>query len=389
MAERAPVLLAGGGPVALFLGLALAERDVPFVMCSREASAADRPIALSYGSQLLLDRVGVFGALPATPIHSIHVSQRGGFGRTVIDSREQGVPALGHVVSYAALCAALRSRLSTPLTAATVSHYSPSPQGDRVEVSTIDAQATVQQRSTALLVLADGLGLRTRAPIHPRHQSSEWRRDYSQSAVVAHVRAEQPHANRAWERFTEDGPLALLPDGEELALVWSTTHEKAHWLCGLRDGPFLARLAETFGGRLGRFTDASARSAFPVQLRYQRGSPMPRVLAIGNAAQTLHPVAGQGLNLGLRDAFELAQVLGDAHAAGADPGAASLLHGYVRARELDRRGGIHFTDALVRVFSNAYGPAALARGAGLAALDLMPPLRRFVARRMMFGAQGF
>ena len=388
-ADRAPVLVAGGGPVALFLALTLAERDIPLTVCSAERPAADRPIALSYGSRLLLDRVGVFGSLQSTPIESIHISQRGGFGRTVIDSADHDVPALGYVVSYAALVAALRERLANPLTPAALTHYSPSDQGDRLLVRTVDSLGTQHDHSTPLLVLAEGTGLRAASPSHPHHQTGERRRDYAQSAVVARIRAERPHRNRAWERFTPEGPLALLPDGEQLSLVWSTSHEKAHSLCGLREGPFLSRLAETFGARLGRLVAASPRGAFPVELRYRRGLPMARVLAIGNASQTLHPVAGQGLNLGLRDAFELAQVLADTQASGADSGSASVLHGYVRARELDRGGGIHFTDALVRVFSNARGPAALARGAGLAALDVLPPLRRFVARRMMFGAQGF
>jgi 2-octaprenyl-6-methoxyphenol hydroxylase len=148
---------------------------------------------------------------------------------------------------------------------------------------------------------------------------------------------------------------------------------------------FLTRLRATFGGRLGEFLSAGPRSAFPLSLRRSALRPSPRVLAVGNAAQTLHPVAGQGLNLGLRDAWELARMLLDA--AKEEIGAPAFLSRYARGRTLDRYAGIGFTDFLVRVFSNSFAPLALARGAGLALLDVVPPARHFLARRMIFGAR--
>ena len=281
------------------------------------------------------------------------------------------------------------------------SHYALAPQGDAVAIESRDAQGQMVSHTTPLLVLAEGSGPQRAAT--PRRDALLRRegtrrrtfdaaltagREYGQSAVVCEVRTELPHGHRAWERFTPEGPLALLPTGDALALVWSTNHETAHALCALREPAFLARLATHFGGRLGRFLSASARSAFPVSLAYRRELAMPRVLAIGNAAQTLHPVAGQGLNLGFRDAHALAEAL-QAPGSREDPGAAPVLQRFLDARLLDRRGGIAFTDALVRIFSNDIGALGVMRGAGLTALDCLPPLRHFVARRMMFGANGF
>ncbi len=377
MVEQVDVLIAGNGPVGTLLALALESAGVDCRLVGSERDAVDRPIALAYNSRILLERVGAFRALPATPIDSIHVSQRGGFGRTVICASDYRLPALGYVVSYADLLAALRQRLAAPSIAAQVSRYSPAAQGDAMII-----EAAGQSFRARLLVLADG-GAPVARPA--RAQDLERRRDYGQSAVVALIQAQLPHHNRAWERFTAEGPLALLPSGERLALVWSTTHESAHTLCALNDRAFLARLAATFGGRLGRFLATGPRSAFPIALRYRRGSPAPRVLAVGNAAQTLHPVAGQGLNLGLRDAWELARALEGAERPAI--GSTQFIRRYCAARSLDRGAGIRLTDSLVRIFSNSNPAMMLARGLGLAAMDLVPPARHFLARRMMFGAR--
>jgi 2-octaprenyl-6-methoxyphenol hydroxylase len=390
MIESFDVLIAGNGPVGTLLALALDEAGVDYRLVGNERQAQDRPIALAYSSRILLERVGAFRGLPATPIETIHVSQRGGFGRTLIRAGDYRLPALGYVVSYAELCSALRQRLALPSIAAQVSRYSPASQGDAmmVEASRGDSMRTFRAR---LLILAEGTPLPGRSVTaddraHGRELPvRERRRDYGQSAVVALVQAELPHRNRAWERFTADGPLALLPRGERLALIWSTTHESAHALCALNDAAFLARLGATFGARLGRFLATGPRSAFPLSLRYRRGSPAPRVLAVGNAAQTLHPVAGQGLNLGLRDAWELARAL-----EGVEPeaiGSTEFIRRYLLARSLDRGAGIGLTDALVRVFSNSNPAMMFARGVGLAAMDIVPPARHFLARRMMFGAR--
>jgi 2-octaprenyl-6-methoxyphenol hydroxylase len=202
---------------------------------------------------------------------------------------------------------------------------------------------------------------------------------------VAEVTAERPRHGVAWERFTPEGPLALLPHSDRYALVWSLRPGGASELLGLSDRDFLSRLRETFGGRLGDFRSVSRRATFPLSLRRGPITPAPRTLAVGNAAQTLHPVAGQGLNLGLRDAWELAQMLLDVSKE--EIGSSEFLARYARGRRVDRYAGIGFTDFLVRAFSNSIPPLALIRGAGLAVLDTLPPARRFLARRMIFGAR--
>jgi 2-octaprenyl-6-methoxyphenol hydroxylase len=388
--EDVDVLIAGNGPVGTLLALALAQAGIDHRLVGDQRQERDRPIALGYSSRILLERVQSFRALAATPIQTIHVSQRGGFGRTLISAADYSLPALGYVVSYTDLCAALRQRLAAPWLSAHVSRYSPSAQGDSLLVETRGAGAPQTWRVRLLVLAEGGVGRRSAAgdesaAFHRGREPRELKRDYGQSAVVALVRAELAHGNRAWERFTPDGPLALLPYGERLALVWSTTHQSAHALCALTDGAFLARLGATFGGRLGRFVETGARGAFALALRYQRGSPDARVLAVGNSSQTLHPVAGQGLNLGLRDAWELVRSLDGVErtAIGSTP----FIRRYLLDRSIDRETSIRVTDGLVRIFSNANPALALARGVGLAAMDLVPPARHFLARRMMFGAR--
>ena len=371
MAERAEVdvAIAGGGPVGCALALALSGSSVSVARIAGEADFADRPIALSYGSRLILERLGAWNSVRNNPIETIHVSQRG-FGRTVMRCTDYRMPALGYVTAYSEFVAQLAGR--TPASAESLKDWS---SGDGEVVLQLSRGEKKTGMRARLLVLADG-GQNRRA----RHA-----RDYRQHAIVAEVTAEHPRAGVAWERFTAEGPLALLPFRERYALVWSVRPASAAELLGLSDSDFLARLREIFGGRLGNFSSVGPRSTFPLSLRYGRIDPAPRVLAIGNAAQTLHPVAGQGLNIGLRDAWELAQMLLDATKE--EIGAPRFLARYARSRSFDRYAGIGFTDFLVRIFSNSLAPLSLARGAGLAALDAVPPARSFLARRMIFGAR--
>jgi len=238
---------------------------------------------------------------------------------------------------------------------------------------------TVGSMPAPLVVVADG-GRGDTAPV-PRFE-----RDYDQTAVVCEVQTELPHASQAFERFTPEGPAALLPKGDRYALVWTASREDAGRIAALPDDEFLAALYRHFGGRQGLFLHASPRKTFPLKLAWTGSAAAARVVRIGNAAQTLHPVAGQGFNIGLRDAWELASLCGDTPADGI--GAAAMLAAYARGRRLDVLGGVGFTDFLVRVFSNDSAPLRHARGLGLLALEALPPLKAFVARRMMFGARG-
>ena len=380
-AETCDVLIAGGGPVGAALASSLrgSGAEVLLVEAAPEVTGGFRPIALSHGSRLVLEPMGVFGAIHATPIETIHVSQAGGFGRTLIRREELGVPALGYVLDAGALAPALADAAAPDRVSGRVTGWRAGGDRIRVTVNTIDMAGAAREVAARLLVLADGGRVAGDDLVM---------RDYGQTAIVAQVRTEIAHRGIAWERFTADGPLALLPfaDGK-LALVWTVPAARAPGLLEASGERFLAALAARFGARLGRFDDAGPRSSFPLRLWYRRSNtPEPRVVAIGNAAQTLHPVAGQGLNLGLRDAAELASLVArsDRAAVGEPP----FLAAFRAARRVDRLAAIGVTDFLVNVFSNASPLFRAARGAGLVALDLVPPARRLFARRMMLGARG-
>ncbi|HET9662924.1 MAG TPA: FAD-dependent monooxygenase [Burkholderiales bacterium] len=380
MSETADIVVVGGGPVGAALALALA--DTPFkaiVLESRRRNApvADpRPLALSYGSRLLLERLTLWSRLEAsaTPIEQIHVSQQGGFGRVAMTAAEANLPALGYVVDYARLYTALSKAAGQrdAIRHGEVTRIDSSHDVATVEYADPDGAHAV---SAKLAVIADG-GFRDPA--------AGKLVDYGQSAVVAMVKSERPHRNVAFERFTSRGPLGLLPCGTDIALVWSMGTDAATACSAEPEESFLRRLYQTFG-RLGAFSAVGARACFPLTLRYG-SAPAPHTLAIGNAAQTLHPVAGQGFNLGLRDAWELADVLRST-----EPvmlGSPAMLDAYRRRRRVDRSGGIAFTDALVRIFSNDLAPVRLARSFGLAMLGALPPAKDFLVRRMTFGARG-
>jgi 2-octaprenyl-6-methoxyphenol hydroxylase len=386
MQERYDLTIIGGGPVGAALALALRGSGLSVaVLEAREdpAAAADpRALAVSWGSRLILERLGVWARIPATAIRGIHVSTRGSFGRAVLSAGECGVPDLGYVVSYRDLYRALHEALGASdcayLTGAEVTEVNCDADAGRI---TFRRGGAEQQAAARLVVLADGGRL---AQTVKGVQRSE--REYGQWAVVAEVRTDRPHGNTAYERFTPSGPVALLPQGEGYALVWTATPEQAQELIALEDAAFLARLQEHFGARAGRFVSAGPRAGFPLSLRESETRGVPRLVLLGNAAHTLHPVAGQGFNLGLRDAWELAELL--LRQPGADPGSAVMLREFRTRRRLDTGGGILFTDSLVRLFSNELPLLSAARGAALTALDLLPPVKRFLARRMMFGARG-
>jgi 2-octaprenyl-6-methoxyphenol hydroxylase len=382
--QQEQILIVGAGPVGAVCALALKQGGLePRVL---EARPADRPLddrrilALSQGSRQILQRVGVWACLrEPTPIAAIHVSHKGGLGRAMLSAREEGVPALGYVLSYGelnrALDEALRANRVTVSFDSAVETITPGTESANLVIG----GGSPRQLAACLAVVADG-GRSEQAP------PAKLKRDYGQVAVVAEVGTERPHLNLAYERFTPDGPVALLPKGEGYALVWVCAPQQAERIAALDDDAFLAALQSHFGYRQGRFTRAGPRGCFPLKLDWHGPGQQSRVVRIGNAAQTLHPVAGQGFNLGLRDAFELARLLVDE--AGGDPGDPDLLRKFAAARRLDTLGGIAFTDFLVRSFSTDLAPVRHARGLGLMVLQALPPLKHFVARRMMFGARG-
>jgi 2-octaprenyl-6-methoxyphenol hydroxylase len=385
MTERADAVVIGGGPVGAAAALELSAAGFSvLLMEAREALEPPRdarPLALSYGSRLILERLGVWPAVEmATPIERIHVSHRGRFGRAVLTAAEAGLPALGYVLDYASVLSALDAAVDEALSdgglrvlrGARVTSIAHDSRSARIAFEAADGSGECY---ASVVAVADGTADALDIPVRVV--------EYGQSAVSARVEVDRGHARTAYERFTPEGPLALLPYGGSYAVVWTTTRERAQPLCDAAPEAFLAELQERFGERAGRFTAVSARAAHPVALRVAQRTTSGRAALVGNSAQALHPVAGQGLNVGLRDAWELATEIRTRGAA--DDG---LLQAYRARRRIDRGGGVAFTHALVTIFSNDWLPLALARGAGLTLLDCVPPAKNFVARRMIFGARG-
>ncbi|MFJ2994626.1 UbiH/UbiF/VisC/COQ6 family ubiquinone biosynthesis hydroxylase [Pandoraea sp. NPDC087047] len=417
-AGRFDVAIVGAGPVGTALALLLAQRApqlrIALVDARGPQSGYDDPrtLALSHGSREILTRAGAWphdrGALNGTPIQHIHVSQAQRFGSTEIDARDHAVPALGYVVRYGALMRALDT--ATAQLPARFEHAPHVSSPDTLDVDTAGLHHFRPYRAIALRQdsqqVTITLGTSSDDHAHTLHatlavnaegglfegQTSRARaRDYGQTALVGFVTCERPRPGWAWERFTSDGPLALLPQENGYALVWCCSHDEAKRRREMDDALFLGALHKAFGDRMGQFTSITGRAGFPLGLN-ALGHPVDgRVAAIGNAAQTLHPVAGQGLNLGLRDAFDLADTLiHDARTATTHqgvPGPAALT-AFARRRRADRGLTIRITDLLPRIFGIDATPVALLRGMALAGLDLVPPLKTAFARQMMFGQRG-
>jgi 2-octaprenyl-6-methoxyphenol hydroxylase len=298
----------------------------------------------------------------------------------LLEARGAGLPAYGYVVNYGellrALTQAVQQRLPRYRFGARASAIRA--EGASAVVDYVREGGVADSATAPLVAVADGGSLVAEADIQVR--------DYGQTAVTGRVSAELAHGGTAYERFTRDGPLALLPMGADMALIWTTTPDRAAELAAMSEQRFLAALQTQFGDRLGAFRSVTARTIYPLVLKYAYHAVLPRTILIGNAAQTLHPVAGQGFNLGLRDAWELAEEI-----TACEPewlGQPDMLERARRRRRIDRRGSIAFTDFLVRVFTNDMPPVRLARGLGLAALDQVPLVKNFLARRMTFGARG-
>lgn len=377
--------IVGAGPVGLALAGWLARRSATqhasiALIDAREPAASEsdpRAIAVSHGSHVLLDTLA--WPADATPIEHIHVSQRGHFGRTLIDRDEHDLAALGYVVRYGSLVQALAGAV----------------RGTRVDWLTSTAAHAPQQDADGVTLTLDGpqgeRTLRARIVINAEgglfHEqqadAGKHRRDYGQTALVGTVTVSAPRPNVAWERFTHEGPLALLPLGgprqADYALVWCCTPDEAARRAALPDDAFLRELDSAFGERMGQFVAIAGRASFPLGLNAAQTLVSGRVAIVGNAAQTLHPVAGQGLNLGLRDAHTLVDTLS------AQGFEATALATFNARRALDRRFTIGATDTLARLFTIDAGPLPLLRGAALTALEFVPPLKKAIARQMMFG----
>jgi 2-octaprenyl-6-methoxyphenol hydroxylase len=381
MSDSFDVAIVGGGMVGASLAAALTPlglrvalvESVP-LQSGSQPSFDERTTALSNGSRRILHSMGVWDAVApeAAPIRRIHVSDQGRFGFARIDAAEEGVAALGFVLANRVLGAALWERLAgdpaiTIFCPARVNEIAASP-----ETVTLQVEADEQPPRTLrarLLVAADGAnsGIRKALGI----EATRW--DYEQTAIITNVATRKFHDHVAYERFTSTGPLAVLPlaDGR-CTVVWTLAPEVAQATMQLDDATFLARLQERFGFRLGRFTRVGRRHAYPLALTRAEERVGERVVIIGNAAQGLHPIAGQGFNLGLRDVATLAEVIADSPATLGDE---AMLARYDEWRRTDRRGVIAFTDGLVRLFGNPLGSVKVARDLGLLLFDVLPPAK--------------
>ncbi|MDB5746232.1 MAG: 2-octaprenyl-6-methoxyphenyl hydroxylase [Massilia sp.] len=378
--DNIDVAICGAGPVGLALAALLARRGLEgkriALIDARalgQAISDPRSIALAWGSRQLLEEINAW-PLAATPIHTIHVSRRGHLGRSLMDRDEHKLDALGYVTRYGDVVDALSRTVERagievirPARVATLDE-----SGEHVTLALDDGR-----RLTAQVVVGAEGG------VFGAQEDKAHTRDYGQSAVIARVTASNPIPHRAFERFTDEGPLALLPqdgaDGHGYALVWCVRPERAALLQAMDEERFLAELGDAFGARLGRFTKVSTRFAYPLGLNAEPRATT-RTVAIGNAAQTLHPVAGQGLNLGLRDAAVLARLL--ARCAGPE-----AIGRFIDERAQDRQATIALTDAMARAFVGS-GPLQSLLGLGLATLDAVKPARTLLAELMMYGRRG-
>ena len=378
------IAICGAGPVGLALAGLLVKRgmapDRIALIDARPLELArtdPRSIALSYGTSQIMQGIGAW-PIAASSISQIHVSRRGHFGRTLIDAVDYDLPALGYVTRYGVLIDALAAAAD----AAGIQSLRPVTVGalnetdDHVEL----LLAAGKSITAKIMVQAEG-GLFGQQPAKPQS------RDYRQTAIVAQVGVSAPLSHRAFERFTSEGPLALLPQtghatsgaATHYALVWCMRPDTADRLMGLPDADFLAALENAFGTRVGSFLHLSQRSTYPLGLNADPAATR-RTVAIGNAAQTLHPVAGQGLNLGMRDAAVLARLL-------AREPAPATLQRFLKERQNDRSMTIRLTDVMARIFASA-PDGALSQtllGLSLGLVDALPPARRILAEQMMFG----
>ena len=349
MPSRSDVAIIGGGLVGTSLALALAPLKLSIDVIeavspddSEQPSFDARTIALTWSSRQILDAIGAWPALAekASPIHSIHVSNQGHSGITRLDRALINTEALGYVLPSRCL-----------------------------------GQVLTQN---TLVVLADGGRSRLGESLGMNRQETH----YGQTALVTTVETDRPHEQRAYERFTPSGPLALLPSGEnQFAVAWTLSIEKAESYIALSADEFLAQLQRVFGDRAGFFKRVAARQTYALS-RVRIPQPVcGRIVAVGNAAHQFHPVAGQGFNLGLRDVAELAECISQALGLGIDIGSPDVLSRYAQSRRRQARRVSRFTDGLVRLFSNELPGVTLLRNFGLNALELLPPVKQQLLRR--------
>ncbi len=400
------IAIIGGGMVGISLALMLANEPHPWSITLIEtfSFAADEPVyqpsfdarssAIAAGSVALLKSIGVWEKLAehATAIRSVHVSDRGHFGGTEINAIDHNVPAVGYVIENrwlgSVLASALNKMGSIKLMApATVSDLQANEGGYALKIQSQTAADLSLQ--AALVVIADG----EQSPLRQSLGIASVVKHYQQQALIANVRMSQPHRGVAYERFSAEGPVALLPMGEcdtatSAALVWTRPAETAqHWVT-CEPAEFLAELQQQFGFRAGKFLEVGTRHAYPLSLVQAQEQVRRNLAVVGNAAHFLHPVAGQGFNLSLRDCAALTDVLSEGLRKGCELGDLEMLQTYVERQAQDQRLTVGFSDTLARLFSSSALPLAVLRNLGLISLDALPVSKHWLARQTM-GVAGY
>ncbi|MBS0417584.1 MAG: 2-octaprenyl-6-methoxyphenyl hydroxylase [Proteobacteria bacterium] len=439
------VAIIGGGMVGASLAVGLAGTGVSTLLVegtapgsSTQPSFDDRTTALGNASRRIFQALGVWDrlAVEASAIRTIHVSDAGRFGFARLKAEEQGIDAFGYVITNRVIGAALWDKLQG--TSDVLLRVPARPEQVEIGADAVTFRIGGESVSARLVVAADGAHSVVRAAAGIEADVE----DYDQIAIVANVGADRPHDGTAYERFTESGPLAVLPlhDGS-YGVIWTCTPARATEVLSFDNNTYLRELQERFGWRAGRFVRAGVRASYPLKLTRATSTVAPRTVLIGNAAQALHPVAGQGFNLGLRDAAMLAEVIvganargprgahhgaaaagagahvglrpdagaesqahgagsrphvgagelaraagngphGAGHSApiGADVGSPDLLRQFAAWREADRRGVVGFTDGLVKMFASSRPGVGTLRNLGLLLFDLSPPAKSALSR---------
>ncbi|MDE0789088.1 MAG: 2-octaprenyl-6-methoxyphenyl hydroxylase [Woeseiaceae bacterium] len=385
------IIIAGGGMIGTSLALALAPLGLRVAVVeaiarkeSQQPSFDDRSTALSRSTQRMFEAMQLWDDVVAasTPISNIHVSDKGRFGFSHIDAKERGVEALGYVVINRVLGEVLQSAL---LTMNNVDMICPA-RIESIELGPDQAVATIasdkgeRSLSCKLLIAADG----AKSSVREMMGVSVQKRAYAQRAVVGNLLPEKELCNRAFERFTPQGPLAILPvvDGRA-GFIWTVSEDDADRILSLGDDAFLAEIQEEFGYRLGKFSRVSARVAYPLMLSKAVRLTATRSVLVGNSAHGLHPVSAQGFNLGMRDVAALCDCIADTPSGIIDPGDSNILDRYAGWRRADQKKLVHFTDNLVRLFGSTRPGLRTLRNIGMIGFDLIPGVRPMFAKHTM------